>query len=203
MKFNGNICHKRILASTKPKKAFSLIEVLSALLILSISIVALSHNQTSAIRLIQASQLRDTATLLAQSKMVETDRIIQDRGLGEIKDSEAGEFDKERYPTFGWRVMKEKIPVPNFTNLVSMASGEQADDESYDTSAMQGPLKMITDIWGKAIKQVTVEVTWKERNDEKSYRLVTHYVEKDVFAQVQGLVGGLTGGGGSVDEEED
>ncbi|MCB1198349.1 MAG: hypothetical protein KDK51_08235 [Deltaproteobacteria bacterium] len=182
---------------------FSLLEVLAALLLLAVSIVALSENQTQSIQLIQATQYRDKALLLAQSKMNETDRKVQEKGLSALKDSESGEFDQEQFPTYTWVITKEKIPVPDFVSLLSMSSGEQAEEDQFDTSALEGPLKAVTEIWGKAIRQVTVEVLWKQRNNEKSYRLVTHYVEKDAFGQVQGLVQGLTGGaGGSQNGEE-
>ncbi|MCB0272369.1 MAG: prepilin-type N-terminal cleavage/methylation domain-containing protein [Bdellovibrionales bacterium] len=185
----------------QPEAGFSLLEVLAALLILALSIVALSENQTQSIHLTKTAQLRDQALILARSKMNELDRAISEKGLVEIRDQEQGEFDQELYPSYRWVVLKQKIPVPNFASLVSMASGEEASEEEFDTSSMEGPLKMITDIWGKAIRQVSIEVFWKERNNEKSYKLVTHYVEKDAFSQVQGLVGGL-GGSSSSNEEQ-
>lgn len=188
-------------------RGFSLIEVLAALLILSVSIVALSQNQAQSVRLIETAQNRDQALILATSKMNEIDRRVQERGLADLKDAEKGEFDQERYEGFEWNMRKQKIPVPDFVSLVTMATGQSASedsDEEFDTSAMQGPLKRITDIWGKAIRQVTVEVTWKdnERDTEyKSYELVTHYVEQDAFNQVQGLIGSF-GASSNAEESE-
>jgi|GEM_PF-5468879 len=183
------------IQSRKACGGFSLMEVLAAVLILSTSVIALSQNQTQSLRLIQSAQFHDKALFLAQSKMAEIDRAIQDKGLSALKDEERGEFDQEKYPTYTFVIVKEKIPVPDFGKLVSMATGAEASEEDQESSAFEGPLKMITDVWGKAIRQVTVEVKWKIINNEQSYSLVTHYVEKDAFGQVQGLIQGLTGGG--------
>lgn len=187
------------------RQGFSLLEVLAALLILSVSIIALSANQTQSIRLIQSANKRTTAVALAQSKMAETNQLIMEKGLGEIKENSQGEFDQELYPSYGWTLSKQRIPVPDFTSLMSAASGDVVDEEENQGS-FEGPMKAVTDLWGKGIKQVTVEVTWKERENPKSYNLVTHYVENDVMQQVQSMMGALTGGqagGGSSEGQEE
>lgn len=181
-------------------RAFSLIEVLAALLLLSVSVIALSQNQVQSIRLIQTAKFRDQAVRLAQSRMNELDQKVKVQGIDVLKDSERGEFDQELYPTYTWTSTKEKIPVPDFMQLVSMASGESAQEDEFDMSSLQGPMKSITDIWGKAIRQVTVEVSWKENRQTKSYALVTHYVDDNAFGQVQGLIGGFGAAGGSDDD---
>lgn len=182
---------------------FTLLEVLAAVIILSTTIIALSQNQTQSMQLIQTAQYYDKALFLAQSKMAEIDRSIQEKGLSALKDEEKGEFDQETYPGYTFFIKKEKIPVPDFAKLMSMTSGDEVPEDDQESSGFEGPLKMITELWGKAIRQVTVEVTWKVRSSQQSYDLVTHYVEKDVFGQVQGLLNSLTGSQAGGQEESE
>jgi prepilin-type N-terminal cleavage/methylation domain-containing protein len=184
------------------QQGFSLLEVLAALLILSVSIIALSANQTQSIRLIQSADKRATAVTLAQTKMAETNHLIAEKGLGEIKENSQGEFDQDLYPGYEWMLIKQRIPVPDFTSLMSAASGEVVDEEETQGN-FEGPMKAVTELWGKGIKQVTVEVTWKERDTVKSYSLVTHYVESNVMQQVQSMMSGLgAGGSGDASDQE-
>ena len=71
-------------------------------------------------------------------------------------------------------------------------SGSQPPQAGFD-----GPMKMITDIWGKSIIELHLEIDWKEGEQVKSYTLMTHYIASDATKQIQGMIGGLMGSAGA------
>jgi general secretion pathway protein I len=176
-----------------------MIETMAAMLILAMVCIAFSRNQTASIQLVKASRFRDRSIMLAKQRMAEIDFAVNDKGIESIKDEEQGEFDQEKYPTFKWKSTKSKIPAPDFNALIALGSGgEEGAEASADPAPQQGgfegPMKMVTDLWGKSIFQLALEIEWNEGEHPKSYRVLTHYIATDATKQIQGLIGSMTGG---------
>lgn len=169
------------------------------MLILALVCVAYSENQVGAIQLVKATRFRETAIMLAQQKMAETNFLVQTKGIEQVKDDDKGEFDQEKFEGYNWHMWKTKVPPPDFGSLIGSASSMGGDSGEPQTpqAGFEGPMKMITDIWGKSIMELHLEVTWKEGEQQKTYTLMTHYMTSDVNAQIQGLVGAMTGGSGA------
>lgn len=176
---------------------FSLIEVMAAMLILALVCVAYSENQVGAIQLVKTTRFRQIAILLAQQKMAETNFLVKNKGIEQIKDDEKGEFDQEKYETFGWHIWKKNVAPPDFSALISQVGGDAKEEGQKQQGGFEGPMKSITDIWGKSIIELHLEVTWKEGEKEKSFTLMTHYMTSDASKQIQGLIGAMTGGAGA------
>lgn len=173
-----------------------MIEVMAAMLILALVCVAYSENQVGAIQLVKSTRFRDTAVMLASQKMAQLDFRIKTKGIEDLKDEEKGDFENEKFEGYGWSYLKVKIPAPDFSALMSMAveAGEGEDESQTPQANLDGPMKMVMDIWAKSILELRLEITWKEGEQEKSYSLMTHYMASDASQQIQGLVGGLMSG---------
>jgi prepilin-type N-terminal cleavage/methylation domain-containing protein len=183
---------------------FTMVEVMAAMLILAIVCVAYSENQISAISLVKATRYRDTAIMLASKRMAEINFLVQSRGIEEVKDGERGDFDSEAFEGYSWTVTKKNVPAPDFAALLSAAgsTGEAEEGaEGGQAPNLEGPMKVIMEAWGKSIMELILEVKWTEGEQEKSYTLMTHYMASDANAQIQGIIGGMTGalsqGGGA------
>ena len=180
-----------------------MIETMAAMLILAMVCIAFSRNQTASIQLVKASRFRDRSIMLAKQRIAEIEFAVKDKGIESIKDEDQGEFDQEKYPTFKWKTTKSKIPAPDFNALIALGSGggedggEAAAEPQQQQGGFEGPMKMVTDLWGKSIFQVALEVEWNEGDHPKSYRVVTHYIASDATKQIQGLIGSMTGGAGA------
>ena len=178
-------------------RGFTLIEVMAAMLILVLVCVAYSENQVGAIQLVKATRWRETAIMLAQQKMAETNFLVQTKGIEVVKDDDKGEFDQEKFDGYTWHIWKTKVPAPDFGALIGTTGSTEDGASAAPQAGFEGPMKMITDIWGKSIMELHLEVNWKEGEQQKSYTLMTHYMTSDVNAQIQGLVGAMTGGAGA------
>ena len=179
---------------SSPNSGFSLVEVLAAMVIMSVALVALLASQAQSVGLVDRAKKYDRATTLASAKLSELTMIASSQGTSAMKEEERGEFDQELHPGFRWRYEIRKVPAPNFAALLSAATGEEEETQDQGNAALfAGPLQTIQDAWGESLRELRVEVLWGEQT-EKSVELVTHIIEGDPVTRVDGIVRGLGGG---------
>lgn len=82
---------------------FTLLEVMIALLILSVSIVAVAGINAGSISMHTYSKQLTVATLLARSKMSDIEQKLQSEGLPADDETEDGDFSEEGFPAIRWK----------------------------------------------------------------------------------------------------
>lgn len=93
---------------------FTLLEVVVALAILAVSLVAvLDINAQSVASHVYARRLT-VATLLARSKMVDLEQKLHDQGMNIDDEEDSGDFSEEGWPSYQWRA---KIVAPRTNGL--------------------------------------------------------------------------------------
>jgi type II secretion system protein I len=99
--------HKRHNGRMKrtSKKGFTLLEVMIAVAILAITLVAVFQSQSQSISMAGNARFLTTASLLAQSKMAEVEVI----DMRNIK-SEAGDFGRD-FPDYEWRMTVKEMDI--------------------------------------------------------------------------------------------
>ncbi|HLG20185.1 MAG TPA: hypothetical protein VI895_10285 [Bdellovibrionota bacterium] len=174
---------------------------MAAMVILSMSLIVLMDSQGQSMNLVGRAQDLEQASLLAKSKMVELTEEATTKGITSLRETESGEFDQTQHPGYLWRYWIAPIPSPDFAKMMGMATEGVdiggLDEETKNTgnaAVLAGPLQAIGDIWGKALREVHVEVTWGNEKNPRSYDLVTHLIAPEAITQVQALVGMLGGG---------
>ena len=176
---------------------FSFVEVVAALVILSMSLVVLMESQTRSMDLVARSRAVDDAVTLASARMAEISQLATEKGVSALKPEESGDFDHEKYPGFQWRYRVVSVPAPDFAKLFATATGpgEDGEESPQNTNAalFAGPLQAVAKIWGDAIKEIHLEITWKDGNRDRSYELVTHVLSPDAVNQMQGLMSAIGG----------
>jgi general secretion pathway protein I len=96
------------------RRGFTLLEVVVALAILAVSLVAiLDINAQSVASHIYARRLT-VATLLARSKMVDLEQTLHDKGMNVDDEEDSGDFSEEGWPSYQWRA---KIVAPKTNGL--------------------------------------------------------------------------------------
>lgn len=191
-------------APLKKSAGFSLVEVLGAMMILSIALVALMENQSSSLQLTKKSLLLDQATSLAQGKMAELTVQANSRSFAEFPETGEGEFEDEGLQRFSWRYQTQPVEAPDFAAMAKVAMGSDESDTASEGNAsmLDGPLKSVTEAWSKALLQLRVEILWKEGNSEKSYAVVTHLVDEQAASNIAGMVKGMSQAFGGGNNEE-
>ena len=120
----------------KKKTGFTLLEVMIAMAILAIALVAVFQMQSQSISMASESRFRTTASLLAQSKMAD---IEAETSLG--NQSQKGDFAPD-YPEYAWTIQVtdtqiaklKRIEVNVFNKLLTRGGAYQL--VFYKTSGM-------------------------------------------------------------------
>jgi general secretion pathway protein I len=95
-------------------KGFTLLEVVVALAILGVSLVAILNINAQSIQAHQFSKRLTVATLLARGKMVDLEQKLHDEPMPVDDEEEGGDFSEEGWPMMKWRA---KIIAPKTNGL--------------------------------------------------------------------------------------
>lgn len=96
------------------RRAFTLLEVVVALSILAVSLVAVLDINSNAVYAHVYAKKLTIATLLARSKMTDLEQKLYDEPLPADDDEDSGDFSEEGWPGYKWRA---KIIVPKTNGL--------------------------------------------------------------------------------------
>jgi len=132
------------------RRGFSLLEVMIALSILTISLVILIQTQSLAIQLTQEAETRMVATDLAQQKMTEALLLVEAEGF-QVRDVyERGDFDdfgsdglridmRDQLEGFEWEYSIREVDI-TIIGEASETAGDLTDDGSSDDDGGGGLL---------------------------------------------------------------
>ena len=156
------------------KRGFTLLEVMIAVAILAISLLALMNFQSQAILASDRAERITVSTFLAQQKMAETLLEIE-KGIpkGDFPDEkeEEGQFDEDQYPGYFWKLKIKKFEIPT----PELPEGEG--------QIMAQALGMITDQLQKASREVQLTVGWSDFDVEQEGILLTTHIVNPMGGQ--------------------
>jgi len=95
-------------------RAFTLLEVVVAMSILAVSLVAVLDINSNAVYAHVYAKKLTIATLLARSKMTDLEQKLYDEPLPADDDEDSGDFSAEGWPSYKWR---SKVIVPKTNGL--------------------------------------------------------------------------------------
>jgi general secretion pathway protein I len=135
-------------------RGFTLLEVIVALAILSVSLVAISTINASAINMHTYAKRLTVATLLARGKMADIESKLQSDGLPADDEVEDGNFRDEGYPEYHWeaKIIRPKTEDINTQNLLAMTgmglTGQTGKDQSKGSGGLDGLSSMVGSLLG-------------------------------------------------------
>ena len=198
----------------KGSRAFTLLEVMVAMLILSLSLSSLFSAQTASIGATQYVKHLAIASQLGRCKMSELEIEILNEGFetaefGDWTDGPCCELRDDRVrlrgpDPFSCRWKFETVQLPGLADAQT-AAGEAA--LSGDTDAAQGAMSMgllgpllpvVQNLLEGAIRKATVQVVWEDGPQERTMDLVQYLVNAN-----QGDLGALLQGNAVQDAVED
>jgi general secretion pathway protein I len=100
--------------SRRSQRAFTLLEVIVALAILGVSLMAILDINSQAVYSHVYAKKLTVATLLARGKMVDLEQKLYDSGLNGDDEEDSGDFGEEGWPSYKWRA---KVIVPKTNGL--------------------------------------------------------------------------------------
>lgn len=185
----------------RPARAFTLLEVMVALAVLSMGLLAVADLSGTALRGHGYTRDLSAATLLARGKLAEMEEKYEDQGFKDFDESEEGDFADEGYPAFKWRLEAKKPdsalgPDQLLAVLLGQAGADASSQEllarllgtggtggqpaAAPGGALGGVLQAQLTAFGEALKkslrQVTLTVAWRDGGVRHEFGVTTHLV---------------------------
>jgi general secretion pathway protein I len=169
----------KLLRLAAGEAGFTLLEVMIASAIMLIAFSAILMIESSSIDASLKSKRLNTVTMLAKTKMIETEMEIEGKSFSEIPKEKSETF-KEPYQDYRWKRVIKEITIPNFaasvTSGAASSGGSEGGNASGGGEAQDRLGKLVTNYLSKAVREVTLTVTWKSGKGEQSYQIATYWV---------------------------
>ncbi len=182
-------------------RGFTLLEVMVALAILSMGLMALSDVTGGALRNhVRAAEL-DVATLLARAKMAELEERFERTGFRDFDQDEDGTFEAEGHAEVRWslQVIRPRVELGPERILALLTGGAAGDGlegllgqlapkaepgepqtvmpgTAAMAAGLQAQLNTLGEQIKKGVREVRLTVRWPEGKRESSFTVVTHMV---------------------------
>ncbi|MFH1223541.1 MAG: prepilin-type N-terminal cleavage/methylation domain-containing protein [Pseudomonadota bacterium] len=175
------------------KRGFTLVEVMIALLILSITLIALTGSQGVSLNSTRKAKFITLGTIVAKNMLEDIDIMADVRGFDYIKElgeKTEGDFDDEQYQGWKWVREVKEVNIP-ISELIKTFTGKQENEETSGgeqkttSSQEEQILSMIgtniEKLMKDSMREVTVTVLWpvKAGKDFSSVKLVYYVVDID------------------------
>ncbi|MEE2829011.1 MAG: type II secretion system protein [Myxococcota bacterium] len=165
------------------QKAFTLLECMIALLLVSTTLIIVVESQVMAVDALSQGQRRDLATTLARSLMTELEFQMEKEGFGTREVREQGNFNDDiyggLYDDYRWEYEVEMVEMelPDFGELMGLAgegSSELAESAGVNTggaapsndlsmlSSLGLDLSFLTEQLGNVLREARVRVCYTE-----------------------------------------
>ncbi|KAK1548290.1 hypothetical protein Q3G72_010878 [Acer saccharum] len=176
------------------QRGFTLLEVIIALSILSISLVALLQAQGSALESAGRSRDMTVAALLLRSKMIDIEKKLFHDGFSLNTEEDDGDFGDEEHPEIKWRsrISEVKLDITSLTSICGVmpqVPGAEAkgDDDGKDQKAdceqqltnLGTMLAPYTEELGRSMRAVELLVSWPVGRYEESMSVRTMLTRDD------------------------
>jgi prepilin-type N-terminal cleavage/methylation domain-containing protein len=181
---------------------FTLLEVMIAVAILSMTLVVLLEMVTNNMRATRHARLMTTATFLARGKMVDVEDSILENGFSSGNEGADGTFKDKGFPEFRWDSAIDAIELPAD---ILQKQKDEAHDKNQDSTG--NPMSMMSGFIGgmmgsfiepirlglqESVRRVTVRVMWDEAGRPNQTIEVVQYLT-DPSRLDAAMGGGLAG----------
>lgn len=187
--------------SLQPKRqdsvgGFTFIEVLVAMLIFTMAVLAAVDIARGSVRATTDSKAVTLATWLVQGKMVEVETKLESIGFEKACEEKAeGKFDAP-YDSYSWRTSCYQIDFKLSEAAAQLAAAQGDKDKEEKATKENAMLKMILNLASTYIsdsmREVTVEVFWLQGKTPRQISLTTHVARFDKPINLPSLSMGAT-----------
>jgi|GEM_PF-841574 len=165
-------------------KGFTLLEVMIALAIMLVAFSSILAIQSSSMNsALKARQIHEVS-VLARNAMIMTEVEIAGKKFEEISKEltvpcdEAGNF-----PDYTCTRKVKEVKLPNLAGLSKGApgdkerSGANSNEDAKNSAMLEQMTKLITNFLSKAVREVTITVSWKRGLTTQKYDLAMYWVD--------------------------
>lgn len=169
---------------------FTLLEVMIAMAIMLVAFSSILAIQSSSMSsALKARQIHEVS-VLARNAMVMTEVEISGKKFEEISEEIAVPCDEENFPDYTCTRKVKEVKFPNLAGLAKATQGDQgnasanADAEEKNSAMLEQMTKVITNFLSKAIREVTITVSWKRGVTAQKYEVSMYWVDLNSDFQI-------------------
>ena len=153
---------------------FTLLETMIALAIMVLAFASILSLQSGAIEASSRTKEVNTVAMLAKGKMVEIEYEIEGKTFEEVPKENTGVFEAP-FSEYRWAWTVKELTFPTIS-----ASGKGGDDGGGGAGGnemIEMLTKLISKFLSKALREVTLTVTWKRGTGFQEFNLSTYWVD--------------------------
>jgi len=169
----------------RTSRGFTLLEVLIAMMILAAGVVLLSSSWSGSTARMRKTQYNTEMAALLERKVAEIDFKYRGKPIESIPEEEEDDF--EGVPDYSWKMTSKEFTMPDLTGALIGRDGG-ADQ------MMIMLMKQFSEHLGKAIKEVTITVTYTKAKKPLQTSVTMFFVDFNKEPPL-GALGALGGGG--------
>ncbi|MEK6774681.1 MAG: prepilin-type N-terminal cleavage/methylation domain-containing protein [Bdellovibrionota bacterium] len=166
-------------------RGFTLLEVLIAMIILASGIVLLASAWSSSTGRMKKTQYNTEMAALLERKVAEIDFKYQGKPVESIPDEEEDDF--EGAPDYSWEMTSKVFEMPDISAALTGRDGGASQ-------LMIMLMKQFSEYLGKAIKEVTVTVSYNKAKKPLKASVTLFFVDFNKEPPL-GALSGMGGGG--------
>lgn len=163
-------------------RGFTLLEVMIAMAIMLVAFSSILAIQSSSLNSALRSRQIHEVGMLARGAMAQTEVEIAGKKFNEISEEASGQFE-DPYQDYSWTRKIKEITMPNLAGIAQAASADEpggqsnSEEEAQKSAMMEQMTKVVTNFLSKAVREVTITVTWKRGPGVQKYEVAMYWVD--------------------------
>ena len=142
-----------MLQGCSNKKAFTLIEVILALMVMSSGLLILVNAWTGTYSRLRKTQVQVQMAALLERKVTEIEREYKNKSLDSIPDAKEDDFGSD-IPEYSWSMKSRKLEIPDLSSILTSKAGGANED-------LLRIMKAFSEHLSKSIKEVKITIIFK------------------------------------------
>ena len=135
----------------KNNKAFTLIEVVLAMMIMASGLFILTNSWSGTYNRLKNTQVKVQLAALLERKVVEIEREYKNKSLESIPEEKEDSFGED-LPEYSWKMTSQKLELPDLSAVLETQQEGVKNNIAY-------LVKIISEHISKSVKEVKVDVT--------------------------------------------
>jgi prepilin-type N-terminal cleavage/methylation domain-containing protein len=151
------------------RSGFTLLETMVALAIMVVAFASILMVESASLNTSMKARQLNVVSMLAKNILVETEYKFEGKTFEEFKKEDAGRFNPP-FEDYSWKVAVKDLKFPSFS------PGGEKSGEQGETDIVATMSKLVTNFLSKAIREVTVTISWKKGSGEQTFSTSTYWV---------------------------
>jgi len=168
--------------SLKSKSGFTLLETLIAVAIMTVTFASILMVESNSIQAVTRTKILNIVSMLIQTTLTETEYLIENKQFTEVKDEETGTY-AEPYQDYTWKRKIKEIELPDLSGAASQK--EEKEPNTQQNDLLQTMNRILTNFLSKAMREVTVSVSWNTTGKPEEYSVSFYWVNLNAEIPLQ------------------